>query len=358
MSRPKKVVLEMSVLVALMGVTFYLLLRDRNITMVWASVMAAKKGYILLAVASMLLYIFCGGWCIRVLLHGLGQSMSIWRCFKYSFVEFYFSALTPSSTGGQPMQLVYMKQDGYSISDSSVILLAVTALYKLAFLMLALIFFLINWPMMAEKIFVMRYLFILGLVLNVALIFGLCCLLFSKRLVYFLSTTVLRLLGKLHLVKDAERHVFSLARKSVQYRRCTSFMKAHPVIVFRTFGVLVIQRLALLIIPYLIYRSFGLRGYGITQLLAVQLLLSMCVDMLPLPGAVGISEKAFLVLFGPIFGNHLLTSAVLLSRGISFYLMVLLSGIVISGIQLSTMFKKKKTQTPPNNLTNSGGTPK
>ena len=34
MSRPKKVVLEMSVLVALMGVTFYLLLRDRNITMV------------------------------------------------------------------------------------------------------------------------------------------------------------------------------------------------------------------------------------------------------------------------------------------------------------------------------------
>ena len=40
-----------------------------------------------------------------------------------------------------------------------------------------------------------RQLFILGLVLNVALIFGLCCLLFSKRLVYFLSTTVLRLLG-------------------------------------------------------------------------------------------------------------------------------------------------------------------
>lgn len=357
MSRPKKIVLEMSVLLALMGVTFYLLLRDRNITMVWASVLAAKKGYILLAVASMLLYIFCGGWCLRVLFHGLGQSMSIGKCFKYSFVEFYFSALTPSSTGGQPVQLIYMRQDGYSISDSSVILLAVTALYKLAFLMLALIFILMHWPMMAEKIYVMRFLFILGLILNVALILGLGCLLFSKRLVFYLSTGVLKLMGRMRLVKDPERHVFSLARKTIQYRHCTNFMRTHPVVVLRTFGVLVLQRLALLIIPYLVYCSFGLHGYGATQLLAVQLLLSMCVDMMPLPGAVGISEKAFLVLFGPIFGKHLLTSAVLLSRGISFYLMVLLSGIIISGVQLSSMLKKKK-HAPANKLTNSGGMPK
>lgn len=358
MSRPKKMMFQIALLLALMGITFYLLLRDRNITMIWASVLAAKKGYILLAVVSMLLYIFCGGWCIRVLLRGMGQSMSIWRCFKYSFVEFYFSALTPSSTGGQPMQLVYMKQDGYSISDSSVILLAVTALYKIAFLMLTLFFFLINWQMMAEKIFEMRFLFTLGLVLNVALIIGLCFLLFSKRLIFFLSTGVLKLLGKLHLVKDAERHVFSLARKSIQYRRCAGFMKAHPFVVLRTFLVLTLQRLSLLIVPYLVYRSFGMRQYGVTQLLAIQLLLAMCVEMLPLPGAVGISEKAFLILFGPVFGNRLLTSAVLLSRGISFYLMVLFSGIMISGVQLSAMFKRKKGQRGPNNFTNSGGMPK
>ena len=95
-------------------------------------------------------------------------------------------------------------------------------------------------------------------------------------------------------------------------------------------------------VPYLVYRAFGLSQYGVGTLIAVQLLLSMCVDMLPLPGAVGASESVFLILFGPVFGSKLLTSAVLLSRGISFYFMVLLSGLVLCGIQLSPIVR-----TPP-----------
>ncbi len=342
MGRPQKMVLQIAVLLVLMGITFYLLLRDRNLSLVWESMLSAKKEYILLAAVSMLFYIFCGGWCIRVLLHGLGQSMSIWRCFKYSFVEFYFSALTPSSTGGQPMQLVYMKQDGYRLSDSTVLILIVTALYKLAFLLLALVFFLANWPMMKGMLYQMRILFALGLVMNVLLILALGFLLFSKKLVFRLSTGTMKLLGKLRLVKHPERQVFSLARKSIQYRRCAEFMRTHPLVVLRTFAVLTLQRLALLVVPYLVYRAFGLSQYGVGTLIAVQLLLSMCVDMLPLPGAVGASESVFLILFGPVFGSKLLTSAVLLSRGISFYFMVLLSGLVLCGIQLSHIVRRPR----------------
>ena len=342
MSRPKKMILQIAVLLALMGITLYLLLRDRNLSLVWASLRSARKEYIALAAASMLFYIFCGGWCIRVLLHGLGQSMSVWRCFKYSFVEFYFSALTPSSTGGQPMQLVYMKQDGYRLSDSTVLILIVTALYKLSFLVLSLVFLAAYWPLVQDKLLRLRFLCGLGLTLNILLIAALGFLLFSKKLLFRIATGTMHLLGKLRLVKNPEKRVYSLARKSIQYRRCAFFMRAHPLVVLRTFGVLTLQRLAILVVPYLVYRSFGLAQYSVGALVAVQLLLSMCVDMLPLPGAVGASETVFLILFGPIFGERLLTSAVLLSRGISFYLMVLLSGLVLCGIQLARMARKER----------------
>lgn len=50
---------------------------------------------------------------------------------------------------------------------------------------------------------------------------------------------------------------------------------------------------------------------------------------MPLPGAVGVSEGGFLGIFKFLFPVNLLTSAMLLSRGISFYLCVLISGISV-----------------------------
>ena len=49
---------------------------------------------------------------------------------------------------------------------------------------------------------------------------------------------------------------------------------------------------------------------------------------MPLPGAVGISETVSLVLYDAIFGARHLYPAVILTRGISYYLPLLVSGLV------------------------------
>jgi hypothetical protein len=49
--------------------------------------------------------------------------------------------------------------------------------------------------------------------------------------------------------------------------------------------------------------------------------------MLPLPGGMGISERLFLTLFTPIFGQVTL-AAMVLSRGLSYYTELLLSAVM------------------------------
>ena len=56
----------------------------------------------------------------------------------------------------------------------------------------------------------------------------------------------------------------------------------------------------------------------------LQAVISVYVDMLPLPGGMGISESLYLVMFAPVFGEALLP-AMLLSRGISYYAQMLIS---------------------------------
>ena len=59
--------------------------------------------------------------------------------------------------------------------------------------------------------------------------------------------------------------------------------------------------------------------------------------MMPLPGAVGISESVSLVLYDAIFGSQFRYPAVILTRAISYYLPLLVSGAVTLGTRAAQL---------------------
>ena len=61
----------------------------------------------------------------------------------------------------------------------------------------------------------------------------------------------------------------------------------------------------------------------------IQALLFVSTSSIPLPGAVGISESAFLKIYITVFGIERVASAMLLSRGVSFYLFMIISLFVV-----------------------------
>ena len=52
------------------------------------------------------------------------------------------------------------------------------------------------------------------------------------------------------------------------------------------------------------------------------------VSGIPSPGAVGVSEGAFMQIFKTIYPENMISSAVLLNRGINFYLFVIICAII------------------------------
>ena len=55
--------------------------------------------------------------------------------------------------------------------------------------------------------------------------------------------------------------------------------------------------------------------------------IAVAVDMLPLPGGMGISEQLLLRIFLPIFGSQLLLPGMILSRGLGYYTELFISAI-------------------------------
>ncbi len=87
-----------------------------------------------------------------------------------------------------------------------------------------------------------------------------------------------------------------------------------------------IQRFALFAVTWMVYRAFGLSGTAAADVVLLQAVISVSVDMLPLPGGMGISESLFLKIFAPVFAS-LTLPAMVLSRGLGYYSQLAISAV-------------------------------
>lgn len=324
----RNLILQLFFLAALIAATFWWLLRDCDVETLSRTLKSANPWLIGLGLLCMGLYLFCGGSSAAVLFRGMGRPMGPLRRLKYHLIEFFFSAITPSSSGGQPFEVVFMRLDGYKVTESTVVLLVVAVLYKLAMLVLFFALYLTNFAFLHAQVVGMWFLFVLGLALNIIVILVIVMALYAQKTIRRLCLWCLRLLARGRIVRKEEAAREKLDAWLRGFHDCAGFMRTHPGPVAKSFLIVLFQRVLYLLIPWCVYEGMGLSGVTVWQMMGLQLLLSVSVEMMPLPGAVGISETVSLVLYDAIFGARHLYPAVVLTRGISYYLPLLVSGLV------------------------------
>jgi hypothetical protein len=81
-------------------------------------------------------------------------------------------------------------------------------------------------------------------------------------------------------------------------------------------------------VPYCVYLAFHLSGVTFWEVFSLQVLCTISVGYLPLPGAAGAAENVFLRAFVLIFGGGLVAPAMILSRTVSCYLVLIATGLV------------------------------
>lgn len=182
----RRFLINIAVFTAVMILTFWFVFRNQDISQTADAVRKMPGAYLAAAFLLAVLFVSAEGVMIWYLLKGVGERAGMFRCIAYSFIGFFFSGLTPSATGGQPMQLYYMKRDGNSLSASSVVLMSVAVVYKLV-LVLTGIGILLLWNAHLKDYLQKYYgLYFFGLFLNTALVVILLLVMFSPGAIRFL----------------------------------------------------------------------------------------------------------------------------------------------------------------------------
>ncbi|MCR5186955.1 MAG: flippase-like domain-containing protein [Clostridia bacterium] len=325
MKKSKKMLRNLALFIILIFITFSIVFKNEDISEVWKIVLASDKKYFLAGVIAMFLYFFLEAINIDSVLQTLGQRLSIWRGTKYTLLGFFFSAITPASTGGQPMEIYYMHKEGISVSDGTVALLIELCCYQIVTIILGIIGAVLHFSLIKNGLL---FLFLLGTFLCGCALFIMLVGLFSKTLTSKLINFSIRVM-KFFKIKNIEEKELKIRGELNKYHSSSEYIKSHKFLFVKSIFIVLIQMICLYSVTYFVYRALGFNDYSLVEIILIQSMFHSTVSSIPLPGTIGISEFVFMKMFKNIFSENVVGSAMLLSRGISFYFTFIVSAIFL-----------------------------
>lgn len=286
-------------------------------------------GYLFLRMATLKFYLSrqgCGiSWSDAAGVTGAGQ---------------FYSAITPSASGGQPMQVLWMHRMGVPVSVGTAGVSVKFIGFQTSFLALGALMWIIERREVAAQLTGLRWLVALGFVINSVLIAAVLLTVPNSRAMDGLLRGLVAIGRKLRIVRNPEKAMEGFRNTVKEYRDSLVLLLKRPADAAAVFGLSLLQVLIYMMVPVCLYRAFGLSDADSALILTVQLLLFIAAAFIPLPGAAGAQESGFCVFFRGIFPEGNLIAAMLCWRFFSYYLL-LIAGLLMMSWSKAVDWRKK-----------------
>ena len=284
-----------------------------------------------------------GGW---VYLRREGFRLALHRAVTACLIGFYYSNITPSSAGGQPMQVNSLRKAGVPVAYGTMIATVRFACNKFAVTAMSLVFWLLNRDFVRHQLGDAIWFARVGWIINFAGV-PLCLMAVCQRnLIQKIALGVIHLGKRLHLVKNEEEAIVSTTNVLDTYHAALRALSQRP-------GQILIQllcscgsMLGLMSSIYFVYRAFGFSGTPWYQLLTISFLLFVSASYTPLPGASGAQEGGFLLYYQGIIPGDRIGLSLLVWRFFTYYLFLIVGAVVLvwERVLLAIEERRKRNQ--------------
>ena len=268
--------------------------------------------WLLAAALAMVAYIGFDAVMIGTLLRGFGYPRSHPKCVSYAAADLYFSAITPSATGGQPMEAYFMTKDGVPAIISTVVMLTYLLLYTLSIVIIGLVCLLLFPSSFLMFGTVGRIFIIVGGVIQLGLAFF-----------YAL------LLCRLHIIHNLAGREEKLRQTMEQYSQATELLKGRRTLLVKTLLLNLAHRCSQILVTVFCFLAGGGSLACTPKLFAMQSNVVIGAYCIPIPGSMGVTDYLMIDGFSKLMSERQSANLELLARGLSFYICVLLCGILV-----------------------------
>ena len=336
----KKYLLSILLMLSLLIITYFVILKDCDFNLLISSIKNTNPWYLLLACISIFMYITMGSLLIKCILKYFKHHINMYQAFGYHFTEVYFSSITPSYVGGQPVQMYEMKKDGISYEESSLIIFFTNMLNRLVLIILASILFIIYFKEIFGISTLYNILIGVGYVSTLLIIFLFASLIYSKKIANLVLKIVCFFIDRFKFIKNKNDKKDKFKEMIKNYQACAKITKENPKLIIESFIITFFQRIFLLLTSYLVYLAFGLSKYSLLLVITFQICVTLGSDLMPTPGGVMVNEGLLLGINKLLYGKALALSGMIMQRSLNFYILIIISGIFYIIFHFRKKFKK------------------
>ena len=312
----------------------------------WDLIRSAHKGWLAAALAAMFGFIFFEGMAIIRVTDRLGYRQTPLNGILYGASDVYFSAITPSATGGQPVCAWFMMRDGIPGATATVTLLITLVMYTMALLITGILTMLLFFPLFLAFSRLAKLMILLGS--GVLLFLGLffLMLLIKPAILHRICDALLHALEKIHLMRSAKKLRAKLDHVMEEYALCSKVLLGRGSVLAESFFWNLCQRLSYFMVTCTLFLAVGRGSAMAVKATAVQCLSCVGSNCIPIPGAMGAADYMLLNGFSQLLSEEHAVTMEMLCRGITFYGSVSVGLIiVVIGYFVGRHKKRKKEGT-------------
>lgn len=257
---------------------------------------------------------------------------------KISICGQYFHAITPMGIGSQPAQILKLSSKNISKDKAVIILFQKYIIYQTCLFFYSLVCFFIYRNHIKEccpKIIIM---IAVGLISQGLVLIIIKIIFSNKNVIIKILKVILNLIFRIKIIKNKKTILKIIQKSENKINSIYSFgktVKKNKTLSLKIWICSFLQINFLFSVPFFIFKAFNHVTNPVLEILCTQSVVNTISSFTPLPGSCGTAEESFLSLFSTIFSAEEIVSAMLLSRFITFY------SIIVIGYIINNFISKK-----------------
>lgn len=260
------------------------------------------------------------------------KEYGIIETLKLQLMTFFFNAITPFSSGGQPFQVYVLNKKGISLTASTNIVVQETIIHQIAVSVVLLITIFLNYILNIYNLnFTTTLLVLLSFAFNAIVVVSLIILSRGKKIDSIFGKFFINLLSKLRIIKNKEEKLQKWDKSVTEFNEASKrLLKSKK----RFIGLILINTIAIIslyLTPLVILFSLGnfTAFNGIVSIVLTSFVSIICCYV-PLPGGSLGQEYLFALFFDSYIGNPILTSLMILWRLITYYVPMIIGAFIFN----------------------------
>ena len=320
--------LNLALILGTLLIVLLIALRDNSLEDAVRYVRSMSLTWIVLSVLTYLAYLSMDAVAIHFFLKRQGYRVPLHRLAFISVIGQYYSNITPGASGGQPMQIYYLHENGVPTAIATSAIVMRFFCFQVMLSVFATYYWIADGAYINSQVGAQKWILIVGFVYNTVMVTGVAFLALSANVIKKIIAFVMRI-GKKWIKKPEEKTEKLYRAVDVFHDSLTSYQH-QPIDMLVQLIIGGLQLLAMMSILYCVYRGLGLQGETFGHLVGMSVMEYISAAYAPLPGASGAQEGVFGMYFGQIFPDGMLIAALLLWRFFTYYICLILGAVIVT----------------------------